>query len=189
MRSTTTVPTASSRRTGFVSACLLILLSAAVSGARAQSAAATANKERANANSTINACTLITRADVKSATGQDPLVDAESDGANAWICNVGTAELKVYTGAKSLERWEATLKNFKQDKAPRTPAPGYGNGAYFLYSNMAPKAVGNVGFLVATSGDRTLVLSLDAPTGKTAESTRPALESLMKVVMSRLEKR
>jgi hypothetical protein len=43
-----------------------------------------------------------------------------------------------------------------------------------------------VAFLVAKSGNHTLALSLDAPTGKPAESMRPALESLMKTILARL---
>jgi hypothetical protein len=40
--------------------------------------------------------------------------------------------------------------------------------------------------LVVKSSNHTLVLSLDAPDGKPAESMRPALESLMKTILARL---
>ena len=117
---------------------------------------------------------------------QLPLADAEPAGQGGWICNVGTGELKVYSGAKSWEAWESTLKGFKLDKEPRTPAPGFGEHAYFLYPKPANKYQSNVAVLVTKSGNHTLALSLDASEGKPAESVRPALESLMKTILARL---
>ena len=137
-------------------------------------------------NAGLEACSLITRADVKNATGRDPFVDPESAGQGGWMCNVGIGELKVYAGAKSWETWESTLKTFKMDKEPRTPAPGFGGQAYFLYPKPAHKSQDNAAVLVTKSGNHTLVLSLDAPEGKPADSMRPALESLMKTILSRL---
>ena len=137
-------------------------------------------------NAGLEACSLITRADVKAATGRDPFADPESAGQGGWMCNVGAGELKVYSGSKSWEAWESTLKNFKLDKEPRTPAPGFGERAYFLYPKPAKKYQSNVGVLVTKSGSHTLVLSLDADDGKPAESVRPALESLMKTILARL---
>ena len=134
----------------------------------------------------LQACSLITRADVAKATGRDPYSDPEPAGQGGWICNVGTAELKVYSGPKSAEAWESTLKGFKKEKEPRTPAPGFGEGAYFLFLTPASQFVSESAILVAKSGNHTLVLSVDAPKGKTAESARPAVESLMKVVLARM---
>jgi len=134
----------------------------------------------------VQACSLITRADVKKATGMDPFVDPESAGQGGWICNVGTGELKVYSGPKSWEAWESTLKSFKQDKEAQTPATGIGDRAYFFYPKPDNKYQGHVAFLVAKSGNYTLALSLDAPDDQPAESMRPALESLMKTILARL---
>lgn len=47
------------------------------------------------------------------------------------------------------------------------------------------RAVCNVAFLVAKSGNHVLALSLDAPDLKPAESMRPALESLMRSIIAR----
>jgi len=137
-------------------------------------------------NAGLQACSLITRADVQKATGRDPFVDAESAGQGGWMCNVGIGELKVYSGPESWETWESTLKRFKMDKEPRTPASGFGERAYFLYPKPANKFQDNAGVLVTKSGNHTLVLSLDAPKGTPAESMRPALESLMKTILARL---
>jgi hypothetical protein len=46
--------------------------------------------------------------------------------------------------------------------------------------------VSNAGVLVAQKSSHTLVLSLDAAEGQPGESVRPALESLMKTVLSRV---
>ena len=134
----------------------------------------------------VQACSLITRADVKAATGRDPLREPESAGQGGWICSVGSFELKVYSGANSWEAWESTLKNFKKDKEPRTPAPAFGGRAYFLFLKPDNASRDAAAVLVAQSGDRTVVLSIDAEPGQAAEATRPALESLMKAVLARL---
>ena len=64
--------------------------------------------------------------------------------------------------------------------------PGFGERAYFFYLKPDNEYQSNVAFLVAKSGNHTLALSLDAPKGKSAESMRPALESLMKEILARL---
>ena len=99
------------------------------------------------------------------------------------MCSI---ELKLFSGADSWEAWESTLKNFKKDKEPRTPAPGFGELAYFIYLNPDNASRDAAGILAAKSGNHTVVLSIDADPGKSAESTRPALESLMKSVLARL---
>jgi hypothetical protein len=134
----------------------------------------------------VPACSLITRADVKAATGRDPFGEPEPAGQGGWICSVGSVELKVYSGANSWDAWESTLRNFKKDKEPRTPAPAFGARAYFLFLKPDNASRDAAAILVAPSGDRTLVLSIDAQPGQAAESTRPALESLMKSTLARL---
>ena len=170
-------------RVGLSVALCLALMSAAAQTPRVQ-----AEKElvRKLAAGNLQACSLITRADVAKATGRDPLVDPEPSGQGGWICNVGSGELKVYSGPKSWDAWESTLKGFKKDKEPQTPAPGFGERAYFLYPKPDNEYQGTVAFLVAKAGNYTLALSLDVPKGKPAESMRPALEKLMKAILARL---
>ena len=164
-------------------AMCLILVSAAAQSPKEQAKKELAQKGPAGS---VQACSLITRADVTKATGLDPFVDPEPAGQGGWICNVGIGELKVYSGPKSWEAWESTLKGFKKDKEPQTPTPGFGERAYFFYPKPDNEYQGNVAFLVAKSGSYTVALSLDAPKGKPAESMRPALESLMKKILARL---
>ena len=175
-------------RIGTFSWVALLLTLCIPAGIEAETTRQQAEKElqRAAPNAGLEACSLITRADVKAATGRDPFVDPESAGQGGWMCNVGSGELKVYSGPKASETWESTLKSFKMDKEPRTPAPGFGGQSYFLYPKPAHKFQNNVAVLVTKSSSHTLVLSLDAPDGKPAESMRPALESLMKTILSRL---
>jgi len=134
----------------------------------------------------VPACSLITRADVKAATGREPFGEPEAAGQGGWICSVGSAELKLYSGANSWDAWESTLRSFKKDKEPRVPAAGFGERAYFLFLKPDNASRDAAGVLVARSGDRTVVLSVDAAPGQPAEATRPALESLMKAVLGRL---
>jgi hypothetical protein len=166
----------------------LAMFLALVMPAAAQSPREQAKKEldRKVPAGSVQACTLITRAEVTKATGRDPYVDPESAGQGGWICNVGIGELKVYSGPKSWESWESTMKGFKKDKEPQTQAPGFGERGYFFYPKPDNEYQDNVAFLVAKSGNHTVALSLDAPKGKPAESMRPALESLMKKILARL---
>ena len=170
-------------RVALLLALFVALVPAAVQTPREQAEKELARKVPAGS---VQACSLITRADVKQATGRDPRVDPQPAGQGGWICNVGSGELKVYSGSQSWEAWESTLKGFKKDQEPQTPAPGFGERAYFLYPKPDNEYQGNVAFLVAKSGNYTLALSLDAPKGKPAESMRPALESLMKLILARL---
>jgi hypothetical protein len=174
--------------TSFARATLLLALCLTLVPTAAQTPREQAEKELARKvpEGGVKACSLITRADIKRATGRDPFVDPEPAGQGGWICNVGIGELKVYTGPKSWEAWESTLKGFKKDKEPQTPAPGVGERAYFLYPRPDNEYQGNVAFLVVKSGNHTLALSLDAPKDKPADSMRPALESLMKSILARL---
>ena len=159
----------------------------ALAPAGAQTARQTAEKELAKKpTNTLHACSLITRADVTKATGSDPLVDPEQAGQGGWLCNVGVGELKVYSGPNSWESWESTRKAFKKEQEPTTPAPAFGERAYFFYPTPDNQYQGNVAFLVVNRGNHTLALSLDAPRGKPASSMRPALESLMKTVIARV---
>ena len=174
--------------TSFARAALPLALCLALVQAMAQTPREQGQKELARKvpPGSVQACSLITRADVKKATGQDPYGDPEPAGQGGWICSIGSGELKVYSGPKSWEAWESTLKGFKKDKEPQTPASGFGERAYFMYPKPDNEYQGNVALLVAKSGNHTVVLSLDAPKGKSAESMRPALESLMKLILARL---
>jgi hypothetical protein len=170
-------------RAGLSFALCLALMPAAAQTPRAQAEKELARKPPAGG---VQACSLVTRADVTKATGRDPLVDPEPAGQGGWICNVGSGELKLYSGPKSWDAWESTLKGFKKDKEPQAPAPGFGERAYFLYPKPDNEYQGSLAFLVVKTGNHTLALSLDAPKGKPAESMRPALESLMKTILGRL---
>jgi len=177
-----------SRRASCVRVALAFFLCLVLTPAAAQLPRAQAEKEltRKVPAGSVPACSLITRADVTKATGRNPYVDPEPAGQGGWICNVGIGELKAYSGLKAWEAWESTLKGFNKDKEPQIPAPGFGERAYFLYLKEENKYQSNVAFLVVKSGNYTLALSLDAPGEKPAESMRPALESLMRTVLSRL---
>lgn len=169
------------------SACLLALCLALVpAAAQTQQELALKELSRNVPAGAVQACSLITRADVTKATGRNPYADPESAGQGGWMCNVGIGELKVYSGPNSWDEWESTLKRFKKDKEPRSPASAFGERAYFLYPKPDNKYQSDAAVLVAQSGKHTLVLSLDAPEGQPAQSMRPALESLMTTIIGRL---
>ena len=102
--------------TSFAHASISIALGLALIPATAQTPRAQSEKElsRKAPVDGVQACSLITRADLTKATGGDPYVDPEPAGQGGWICNVGIGELKVYSGPKSWEAWESTLKGLQE---------------------------------------------------------------------------
>jgi hypothetical protein len=135
------------------------------------------------------ACSLLTRADVKKATGRDPLEDGEQMPiAGGTTCKVGDSGIIVMTGPDSWQRFENYLKAFKAEKDPRKSASGFGDRAYWLYPTPRnsyqrefPTAM-----LVVQRGQHTLALSQEAERGKPADSTQPVLTTLMKTVLGKL---
>ena len=73
-------------------AVCVALLPASAQTARQQAEKELARKAPAGG---VQACSLITRADVEKATGRDTYADPEPAGQGGWICNVGVGELKV----------------------------------------------------------------------------------------------
>ena len=136
-----------------------------------------------------SACSLLTRADVHKATGKDPYDNpTETPLAGGTACMIGDAQLMLFSGPDSWQRYENFLKGFKADKDPRKPVSGIGDRAYILfpaprnsYQRENPSAV-----LVVQRGPHTLALSQQADRGKPAESTQPVLTSLMKVAIAKL---
>jgi hypothetical protein len=159
----------------------------AAGAASAQTPRQQAEKELARKmpGANVQACALVTRADVKKAV-RDPYVDPEPFGNGGWVCNIGVGEIKLYSGPKSWEQWESTMKNFNKQNDPTIPVSGLGERAYFFFPRRDDPNQPNWAFLVVQSGNHTIALSLDVPTGKTADSMRPGLEALMRTMLARL---
>src|SRR4051812_45393341 len=104
----------------FACAALSLMLCLAFVPAIGQTPREQAEKElmRKVPTGSVQACSLITRADIEKATGPDPYIDLEPAGHGGWICNFVSGELKVYSDPKSWDAWESTLKGFKKDKEP-----------------------------------------------------------------------
>ena len=177
------------RLMSFARAALAVaLLCLALDPALAQTAQAQAQKELARAvpAGSVQACSLITRADVNKATGRDPYVDPESAGQGGWICNVGTAELKVYSGPNSWDAWESTLKGFKKDKEPKTPAPELWRACVLPLPEAGERVSVECRVPGCGVGQSHARAVARRARGQAGQSMRPALESLMKTILARL---
>lgn len=130
----------------------------------------------------VKPCALVSRAEIQKVTGRKQFTDPEPFGD--WICNFGEGELKVY---RSMDGWEQTIRTFKAEKTPRTPAPGFGAGAHFMVIKQ-PSLGYPVAILAANAGSHVLVLSLDGKEGQSAEPLKPMLETLMTSAIARLPK-
>lgn len=109
--------------TSFARIALPLALCLAFAPAEAQTPREQAGKELARKvpAGNVQACALITRADVNKATGRDPYVDAEPAGQGGWICSIGIAELKVYSGPKSWESMRPALESLMKTILGRLP--------------------------------------------------------------------
>jgi hypothetical protein len=173
---------------GAVSLALLLSLMLSLADAAAQTPRQQAEKELARKmpGATVQACALVTRAEVGKAAGREVYAEPEPFGNGGWVCNIGIGEVKLYSGPTSWDQWESTLKGFKKENEPKTTIQGLGERAYILYPKPDNKDQGNIALLVAKSGNHTIALSFDAPRDKPAESMRPGMESLMKSMLSKL---
>ena len=156
--------------------------------APAQTPRQTAEKELARKmpDAKVQACALVTKADVEKAAGRKVYGELEPEGNGGWVCSIGVGEVKLYSGPNSWEQWESTLKAFKKENEPKTTISGLGERAYIIYPKPDNEYQGNIAMLVAKSGNHTIALSMDAPKGKGPEAMRPGMEGLMKTMLAKL---
>lgn len=131
------------------------------------------------------ACSLLSRAEVEMATGQKSYTEPEPVRGGSG-CGYDNAQLLIYTGSDSESQWEATVRAFGHDKAPRTAIAGLGDKAYSLYPMPRDKYEDTSAFVVVKRGNYTIAMSVAAPPGKTAQSVQPQALELAKLVLSRL---
>jgi hypothetical protein len=146
------------------------------------------------ATAQANLCSLFTRAEMEKFAGQKMLVGDDGEvtslaGGTGSACSwaeIG-AQVIVFTGAKSSESFDNYVKSWKVQNTTRHPIPEVGPGAYIMFPKPRSQYEDTVAVVVVTRGDRTLGISLAAPTGKTQESMQPAVIAFAKEVLKRLK--
>jgi hypothetical protein len=129
----------------------------------------------------IQACSLITKADVERVTGQKQFSDPTPIGSG---CGFDNAQVLIYSSETA---WESTMKIFGQDKAARTPITGLGDKAYSFNSTPRTKNEDANAFVVVTKSMYTIAVSVAAPEGKSPASVQPQALELAKIVLGKLK--
>lgn len=138
---------------------------------------------------TVKACPLLTNAEISKVTGRnDPweLNDDPYDMGSA--CDWGgVVTLRIFSDPKPEDQVNWTLKNYKKDNETKTPISGFGAGAYIMFPTPRDKYEDDAALLVGRAGRRMFMISLTAPSGKTAQSLQPQLVKLAETVARRLK--
>ena len=140
--------------------------------------------------SAIDVCTLATDEEFQKAQGVHPQLgvlqlDPPVLTQMSWgpHCDYSDGSIDLFVGkspAKSLEDLLTATQGGKQ----RVPVSGLGDRAFFT-SVYPDDKYRNRGLLVMHVGPRILSVSMDVDDNETIESTKPKLEQLAKLVLSR----
>ena len=138
------------------------------------------------ANQRLNACSLLSRAEVDKVTGRKSYVDATPFNGGAG-CSFDNGQVMIFRGNDAEAQWEMTVKGFGQEKAPRTPITGLGEKAYAFYPPAKNKYQDTGAFVVVKKGNAIIAVSVNAPEGQSPQSVQPQAVELAKLVFSRLQ--
>jgi hypothetical protein len=149
-----------------------------------------ASSEGGKAGAPFDACTLASNAEVAKIAEEKPEIarfwstpTASFGGSH---CDYGGGSIRVYQGKAAAADFEGVLKRFKADKEPRDPVRGIGDKAFFMIPRPYDK-YNRVGLLAVYAGPRVVQLTLDANGNEQIAATRPRLEQLARLVLTRLQ--
>jgi hypothetical protein len=137
----------------------------------------------------LDACTLASNTEVSQIAEERPEIakfwSAPTASLGGQHCDYDGGSIRVYQGKAAAAAFEATLKSFEADKAPKVPVSGIGDKAFFMipYPDDPYK---RLGLLAVYTGSRVLQLTLDAHQSEPIDATRPRLELLARLVLQRL---
>lgn len=141
------------------------------------------------ATGAVEACSLLTKAEVEKATGRRFRGGPESlEFAGASVCAYGDGEAQIilYSGAGSGERLDALIRNFGNGNEQRHPVPGVGDGAYIIYPTPQNQYQDKAAAVVARAGRHALGITLAAEGSQPAEAARPGVVELAKAAAAKL---
>ncbi len=157
-------------------ACALVLV---VQGAAAQAAAS------------IDPCSLATDEEFQRAYGIDPRIGLMPSTPEltqmSWgpHCDFPDGSIDLFTTKSPAAELDRVLKLTKAPRQ-RTTVSGLGKRAFFteIYPDDQYR---HRGFLAIDTGSHLVTISMDVRAGEPAETTRPKLEGLAKLVLPRLK--
>jgi hypothetical protein len=134
------------------------------------------------------ACSLLSNADVEKVTGRhlytDPDQTSLADAGSA--CTFDIAQVILFSGDRSEERWTAYVRRWGHGDEPRLPVSGVGDRAYVFYPKPRDQYEGVHAVVVVRVGQHTIGVSVEAEEGQPAESVRPQAIALARMVAAKL---
>lgn len=138
----------------------------------------------------IDACTFATNAEVASAAEERPEIaqywSAPVASFGGQHCDYDGGSIRIYQGASAAANFDATLKAFGAENAPKTPVSGIGDRAVFIIP-YRDDPYRRLGLLAVYAGSNVVQLTLDARGSEPIEATRPRLERLARIVVPRVQ--
>ena len=144
-----------------------------------------------DSSGTADTCSLLTNADVERITGSRLYGDPEPTalgGGSACTYGGGAAQVILFSGEDSGQRFDAFVRAFGHGDEPRHLVPGAGDGAYVTYPEPRNKYQDTVGLLVVPLAGHTLGITLAAAEGQPAGSVQPGLIALANAVQAKLRR-
>src|SRR5690349_12218578 len=89
-----------------------------------------------SAQAAAQACSLLTNAEVTKITGRRLYDDPDETtlaGGSACTYGGGEAQIILFSGGNSEERFNSFLKGFGKENEPKQPVSGIGDSAYVIY--------------------------------------------------------
>lgn len=137
---------------------------------------------------TVEACSLLSNAEFEKVTGRKSYAPPEPMTlAGGTLCGYDSGQLIILTGPKAVENWNGMLTSYGQDKLPRHPVPGVGDGAYSLFTRPRSEYEDANAFVVFRKGAHLVAASVAAEEGKPPESALPLATSLATAVAGKLK--
>jgi hypothetical protein len=139
----------------------------------------------------IQACSLMTNAEIERIIGHrlydapEPMALVGGTGS-ACTYGTGTAQIVLFQGEGSEERWNAFLKAFRHESERRHAVSGVGDTAHALFPKPRNAYENAVAFLVVRVGQDTLGVSMQLDKSMPADAVPPELVTLAKTVIAKL---
>ena len=138
-----------------------------------------------------DACSLATNEEFQRAHGINPRIGLSKNdptpAETVWgtHCDYSGGAIDLFTKKSPPAELDRVLTQMEADKQ-RTPVDGLGQKAFFtvIFPNDQYR---RAGVLAVFAGSKILTITMDAHQNKVAAETRPRLESLAKLVLSRLK--
>jgi hypothetical protein len=142
-----------------------------------------------NTHAATQACSLLTNVEVAKIIGRRLFDDPDETalaGGSACTYGGGEAQIILFSGGNSEERFNSLLKGFGNENEPKQPVSGIGDSAYVMYPKPRNQYQDTIGLLAVRAGQHTLGITVAVEKSQPATSVQPLLNALAAAVLAKL---